>query len=252
MTRVSLIAQRDGQSQLRPAFTLVELLVVVSIIGILVAILLPAVQMARESSRASACRNNLRQVGIALWNYETAHRHFVKGAGSRYDRLLSPVAMFGLSWWADTLPHLEGRNVADRLDRTGANTGWAYLNAHNGELANGFGPAFWFCPSSAVDRFVKSGDYQIACPSYSGISGATNHDGFFEPRVSRCCRSEGQISAGGVLVPNDIVRAQEITDGLAKTLIVGEQSDVAYTQTGEPKKIAATFAMGWLTGTYAL
>ena len=119
-------------------------------------------------------------------------------------------------------------------------------------MANGFGPDFWFCPSSAVDRFVASGDYQIACPSYTGISGATDHDGFPETRVSRCCRSEGQISAGGVLIPNAVIRSKRITDGLAKTLIVGEQSDYAYTQTGQPVNIGPAYAMGWLAGTYTL
>jgi prepilin-type processing-associated H-X9-DG protein len=103
-----------------------------------------------------------------------------------------------------------------------------------------------------VNHFVKSGDYQIACPSYSGISGATNHDGFTETRVNRCCRSEGQISGGGVLIPNAVIRSRQITDGLAKTLLVGEQSDFAYTQTGQPIQIGAAFVMGWLTGTYAL
>jgi prepilin-type processing-associated H-X9-DG protein len=102
-----------------------------------------------------------------------------------------------------------------------------------------------------MDKFVKSGDYQIACPTYSGISGAANYDGFNETRVSKCCRSDGQISAGGVLIPNAEVRARQITDGLAKTMIVGEQSDFAYTSTGEPVQIAGSFMMGWLTGTRA-
>jgi prepilin-type processing-associated H-X9-DG protein len=103
-----------------------------------------------------------------------------------------------------------------------------------------------------MDRFVKSGGYQIACPTYSGISGATNYDGFSEKRVSKCCRSDGQISAGGVLIPNAVVGQRQIPDGLAKTMIVGEQSDFAYTQNGQPVQIAGSFMMGWLTGTRAL
>lgn len=252
MTRVTFIVANETRPHLRRAFTLVELLVVVAIIGMLAGLLLPAIQAGREASRASACRNNLKQIGIALLGYESAQRHFPKGAEGRYDRMLAPVPMFGLSWWADTLPHLEGGNVADRLDRTGANTGWPKLNAHNGELADGFGPGFWFCPSSTVNRFVESGDYQIACPSYTGISGATDHDGFPETRVSPCCRSDGQISAGGVLIPNAVIRSKRITDGLAKTLIVGEQSDFAHRQSGRPENIGPAHAMGWLAGSNAL
>jgi len=252
MKRILFIAEGESRPQLRRAGTLVELLVAMSVISTMASLLLPAIQGARGSSRTIACRNNLRQIGVALLNYETAHRHFPKGAEGRYDPKLSPVNMYGLSWWADTLTHLEGGNVADKLDRTGAHVGRPMLNAHNGELANNFGPAFFFCPSSLVGHFVKSGDYQIACPSYTGISGATNFDGFIEARVSRCCRSEGQISAGGVLIPNAVVRARQISDGLAKTMIVGEQSDFAYRQNGQSEFVDAARAMGWLAGTYAL
>lgn len=241
-----------GRGGRRLAFTLTELLIVIAALGILAALLSPAVQSARESSRAAACRNNLKQVGIALLNYESMRRHFPKGAEGRYDRVLSPTYMVGLSWWAEALPYMEQGNVADRLDRIGPNPGWVYLNAHNGELANGFAPTFWFCPSSSVERFVKSGGFQIAAPSYAGISGATSHDDFPETRVSRCCRSDGEISAGGVLVPNTVISARQITDGFAKTLLLGEQSDFAFTQTGQPRPIGAAFVLGWIAGSKAI
>jgi prepilin-type N-terminal cleavage/methylation domain-containing protein len=238
--------------RLRQAVTLVELMVVVSIIGVLASLLLPAIQSSRESARAARCRNNLRQIGVALLNYESVHRSFPKGAEGRYDRLLAPAPMFGLSWWADVLPFLEQGDVADQLDQRGAHTGWVQLNDHNGQLVNGFAPAFWFCPSSSIERFVTAGHFQLAAPSYVGISGATSHDGFPETRVSPCCRSDGEISAGGVLVPNTAIRSREISDGLSNTLLVGEQSDFAYTEDGLPIRIDGGSPNGWITGTSAL
>jgi hypothetical protein len=160
--------------------------------------------------------------------------------------------MYGMSWWALILPYLEQADVADQLDHTGANPGYMQLNSHNGALANGFAPAFWYCPSGQVEKFVSAAGYQIAAPSYAGVSGATNEDGFLEPRVNRCCRSEGQISAGGLLVPNAIISVRQVTDGLSNTLFVGEQSNYCYTDAGQPKRIAAAFVNGWLTGTRAL
>jgi type II secretory pathway pseudopilin PulG len=238
---------------MRRAATLIELMVVVSILGTLATLLLPATQQARESSRANACRQNLHQIGLALLQYESVHKHFPKGAEGRFDRQLSPVNMFGLSWWTDTLSYLEEADVADRLDRTGANTGWAKLNTHNGEVADDFGPSIFFCPSSPFEHFVKSGDYQVACPSYTGISGATDYSGLSQTRVSTACCHDGQISARGVLIPNATIRSGRIIDGLAKTLLLGEQSDFAYTDAGQPMVVGPGFYLGgWLGGTNAV
>jgi prepilin-type processing-associated H-X9-DG protein len=237
---------------LRRAASLIELLVVVSILACVFALLLPAIQAARESARRLSCQNNLRQVGVALAGFESANDHFPMGGQARFDRRLSPAVMYGLSWWVDVLPHLGEASVSRRLDRTGANTGWAYLNSNNGEVADGFGPEYWFCPASSVARFVRSGDYRIAAPSYTGLSGATSHDDFPEIRVNRCCRSEGEISAGGVLIPNAVIRVGEVSDGLSKTIVVGEQSEYAYTDSGEPVQIGSSFVKGWLAGTVGL
>ncbi len=236
----------------RIAFTLIELLVVIALLGLMVVFLLPAIQQARESSRATACRNNLKQIGLALHNFESTQGYLPKGTEGRFDRNLSPAPMYGLSWWAQALPFLEEAGLADRLDRAGSNPGYVQVNSHNGNAANDFAPAFWFCPSSPVEKFVFPSGYRIAAPSYSGISGATNENGFPEQRVSRCCRSEGQISAGGLLIPNAVIRVRQITDGLSNTLLVGEQSNYCYTETGQPIRTAAAFVNGWLTGTRAL
>jgi prepilin-type N-terminal cleavage/methylation domain-containing protein len=236
----------------RQALTLIELLAVISIFASIAALVLPAIQLARESARRIACQNNLHELGVALLDYESGNGNLPKGAEGRHDNLLSPVNMYGMSWWVEILPFIGESHISERLDRTGANSGWAYLNTQNGEVADGFGPTSWFCPTSPVAQFVISGDYRIAVPSYSGISGATSHDGFPERRVNRCCRSEGEISAGGALIPNSEVRINEITDGLSHTVMVGEQSDFAYTDGGQAMQIGAGFVKGWLAGTVAL
>lgn len=234
------------------AFGLIELMVVIAILALLIALLLPAIQAARASARMAACRSHLKQIGLAIANYEGTYKCLPRGVEGRFDRALSPAPMYGVSWWAGVLPFLEQDSVVDKLDRVGYNSGFVQLNSQNGEAIDAFAPAFWFCPSSPVERFVFADIFQVATPSYSGISGATNHDGFAESRVSRCCRSEGQISAGGVLIPNATIRVRRITDGLSNTLLVGEQSDLARTDTDQPRRIGSAFVMGWLAGTRAL
>jgi type II secretory pathway pseudopilin PulG len=253
MMRIPLLAEQETRRQPQRAGTLVEVMVVMAIIGTLASLILPAVQGARESARANSCRNNLKQIGLALLNYESTHKHFPMGAEGRFDLKVSPVPFFGLSWWPDVLPHLEEGAVAERLDRKGPYTGWVQLNPHNGEVVDGFAPAFFFCPSSSVPRFAIDEGYQVAAPSYVGISGATNHDGFPEVRVSPACCFDGQISAGGVLTPNKMIRARRVTDGLANTLFVGEQSDLAYSEKfGTTKRIDGGCYRGWISGTNML
>lgn len=103
----------------RSAFTLVELLVVIAIIGILMGLLLPAVQMAREAARRTQCQNNLRQLGLAAHNYESAHQHFPPG-WTVFDSVATEAEeeQPGYSWGYYLLPNLEQSNLYDRFDRS--------------------------------------------------------------------------------------------------------------------------------------
>src|SRR5688500_1082521 len=97
-------------------FTLVELLVVVAIIGILIALLLPAVQAARESARRIRCANNLMQVSIALQLYESSHDYLPPGVTDPVNPISSTPASMHHGWIVYLLPHLEQRNAFNLVD----------------------------------------------------------------------------------------------------------------------------------------
>ena len=96
----------------RSGFTLIELLVVIAIISVLIALLLPAVQQAREAARRTQCLNHLKQIGLALHNYEDAHRLFPPGWVSSDTN--------GFSWMARILPQLDQGNLFQKIDFTQA------------------------------------------------------------------------------------------------------------------------------------
>src|SRR5213592_2349214 len=110
---MSTIVQRSRG--LRRAFTLVELLVVIAIIGILVALLLPAIQAAREAARRSQCMNNMRQIGIAIHNHVSAKGKLPSG-GEGTDWSTNGTAFDTNSTFTQLLPYLEETTLADLYD----------------------------------------------------------------------------------------------------------------------------------------
>src|SRR3989442_350120 len=97
---------------LRRAFTLVELLVVIAIIGVLVALLLPAVQTARESARRTQCNNSLKQIGLAIHNFEGTYGTFPAAA----TRVNTDPWMHGPTWWVYTMPYMEQTNTYNQIN----------------------------------------------------------------------------------------------------------------------------------------
>jgi prepilin-type N-terminal cleavage/methylation domain-containing protein/prepilin-type processing-associated H-X9-DG protein len=202
------------------AFTLVELLVVITIIGILIALLLPAVQAAREAARRMQCQNNLKQIGLGLLNYESTYGTFPPGG-------MGPRTTFPSSWWVRILSYAEQNNIYDRYKySTGGWTGDGGNPNHDLVKNTPFG--FMFCPSSPLPQFVCTtatpfhAESHIASATYAGISGATNHP---TTKPYTCCSVSGEVSRGGALIPDQCVGIGQITDGTSSTIIVGEQSD---------------------------
>lgn len=188
----------------RRGFTLVELLVVVAIIGVLTALLLPAIQAARESARTVACRNNLRQLGLALQSYHAQHRMFPEGS-----RMHRRAGQHSIGWHVFVLAHLEQQNLYREIAPD--DEGGARLHA-----SNEFVPTY-FCPS-AEPPSVDALDLESA--NYVGVAGAglTREDW---PLEELAC---GVAATDGVLFLRSRVSTADVSDGTSNTLAVGERT----------------------------
>lgn len=199
----------------KSGFTLIELLVVIAIIAVLIALLLPAVQQAREAARRSQCKNNLKQIGLALQTYHDTALMFPPGCSNSNG--------WGMSWWVGILPYTDQDAVFKKMSFRvpGSNNGAGYAESNtNGNAAgtplHGFKPAYMLCPSSPLDPLLGT---NLVVATYAGISGNT--------RDVTQSGGHGIVSGAGVLLPMGRVTIAHITDGTANTIIVGEQSDRA-------------------------
>jgi len=227
----------------RQGFTLVELLVVIAIIGILIALWLPAVQAAREAARRSQCSNHLKQMGLALHNYNSCHGRFPAGATSH----ATTGWVYGFAWGVAILPFAEQGPLYDKLDKIGTgsvssypHTGLIYTghNEFNGRVLSGVAIPYMFCPSSSLPQFVLTGSTPpgpagAASPTYTAITGAIDHSSAVDnDGESNIHRAKGIQSRGGVLLPRQCLTFRDITDGSSNTLMVGEQSGWCYDSSG--------------------
>lgn len=219
-----------SSSRYRSGFTLVELLVVISIIGILVGLLLPAVQAAREAARRISCQNNLHQIGVALHNYHSAFRQLPSGWVADDRNHHEP----GWGWAAAILPQIEGSAAYE-----GINFSLAIEEDDHEDVRLTSIEAF-LCPTDPLDPifFIGEGDahghnhnhgdpddhdaganvdlvdhslFQIAKSNYVGVYGTEDiHEDLYK--------------GDGLFYGNSRHRFRDILDGLSQTLMIGERS----------------------------
>jgi prepilin-type N-terminal cleavage/methylation domain-containing protein/prepilin-type processing-associated H-X9-DG protein len=191
----------------RRAFTLIELLVVIAIIGILIALLLPAVQKVREAANRAKCSNNLKQFGLALHGYHDA-MGFFPGARDSYPLAFSPHAHL--------LPFLEQQNLYQIIDFTGehgATTTYKGVNAQAAETP----VTFFSCPSDM--GFVPGGNGAVA----GVIFGGTNYASCVGTGASSSGVTNGDyVSGDGIFLLTHPIAIKDVTDGTSNTAAFSE------------------------------
>ena len=240
-----------SSESMRRAFTLVELLAVIAIIGVLIGLLLPAVQAARESARRSSCGNNFKQIALALLNYHDARRVLPAGTQSTQPGDLSGTAckVTGINantvgrapWTVMILPYLEQQ---DRYARFNLN---ASFNAAVADTSDGRNPATQ-SSNIAQQRMVNMAFQCTSDPRYgTSVSGtASFHNNYVAVQgggaTNTCTAAHRTLSAffnNGVMYHNSKIGLSRVTDGTTYTLMVGENADMA------GPSITAIYAVSW-------
>ncbi|MEW4564696.1 DUF1559 domain-containing protein [Bremerella sp. JC770] len=218
----------------RHAFTLVELLVVIAIIGVLIALLLPAVQQAREAARRMTCSNHLKQLGLAMHNYHDTFQGFPSGVILQTGSDASGSVDSYWSWGSLILPFMEQSAAHDVLqvgrqklsDQITSGFDAAALNVLQTPIAG------YRCPSDTAPDLHMSSQCQIQDNSGSAVDAATsNYVG--NNQSWRCGGSGDHINigntsacsdVGGMFWGNSNVSFRDVTDGSSNTLLLGERA----------------------------
>lgn len=200
----------------RSGFTLVELLVVIAIIGVLIALLLPAVQQAREAARRMQCNNNLKQLGIALHMHHDTYNKFPAGAlmGDGESDACDTTLTRRMPWTVAILPFLEQNALYDMADLDAT-----FICTWSEGPQTGVNTDVWKTPVLA---------YQ--CPSFPGRNIDNNHSNYFGvmgggPSSAGYCQSSNvgrRFYRNGILYQNSKTTFASITDGSSNTFLVGE------------------------------
>ncbi|TWT32505.1 putative major pilin subunit [Posidoniimonas corsicana] len=237
--------------KLRRGFTLVELLVVIAIIGVLIALLLPAVQSAREAARRGQCANNLKQIGLGALNFESSYDRLP--AGSTTASASSIGGPYLSTWTVDILPYMEEQPLYDRWDQS-----VGFVHANNRQLRETIVTAYT-CPSDIEIGTLanpESGPLTSqpwAPGSYRAMSGHSlgqSSEHYWDDPRSQLKSNESSMPrwSRGMMHcvvdgPGDYrklhaVKVSQVTDGLSKTLLVGEY----HTLTRQPRRTFWAYA----------
>jgi len=211
--------------RMRSGFTLIELLVVIAIIAVLIALLLPAVQQAREAARRSQCKNNLKQLGLALHNYHDTFNTFP--IGQQYPKSKP-------NWRIGVLPYIDQAPLYNQMNFNGvfysacaASSTYGVVYSNQNRVLAGLVVNVFKCPSSALDPLADVGCNfdRLQVHDYVGISGATP-DPAVPVRSGVCSENTGYgtYCNNGLLATIQVFRMRDVTDGTSNTMIVGEQS----------------------------
>lgn len=220
-------------------FTLIELLVVIAIIAILVALLLPAVQQAREAARRSNCKNNLKQMGIAMHNYHDVHGVFAPAfvrvaynANTWGNTGGSSFGNPGWGWGALILPYIEQSALYDQLtpQLTRLSNLEPVLSIVRTPIKTYTCPSATFNPLN--DKFTITDTDMIATSTYKAVFGSYDtQQGTSTHGISGCSLVRGSCFTGetGVMGPSSSIKIRDIPDGTSSTVLIGE---VPYGTTG--------------------
>jgi len=227
MSSVSPVA--PSPSKAVAGFTLIELLVVIAIIAVLIALLLPAVQQAREAARRSQCRNNLKQIGLAIHNYNEVHNTLPPGTLAKAGQInTQSVAAWG--WGAILLPYLDQGNLYDQLGVTNGDLDAVLRDPSVRELTRR--PlSIYRCPSDTAkginDKRSFNSPYGSSPVSWSTpFLATTNYIAVVGTRWGRLDRwvNERRDPFGSFWGVSR-VRLHDVTDGLSNTIFIGERDE---------------------------
>jgi len=234
-----MFGERKGKT-VCTGFTLIELLVVIAIIAVLIALLLPAVQQAREAARRSQCKNNLKQLGLAMHNYHDTHRVFAYGYTNDWSTWLDAdgVTMHSVghqgsnvsgraqwAWTAFLLPFMDQTPIYQTLNVSGRMGAAALDDTGPARTAFQTRLSAFVCPSDVAPMLnsnrptssLSGASVNVATTNYAGMNRGTNSS-------SDIYMSTNMNLASGIFRPDLPTGMRHITDGSSATIMIGERA----------------------------